>query len=968
MSFNEANTVRDGIRDYLKKNGWKYISRTDLPREETDVFVEPYLVESLKKINPEIAKNPDNADQVLYKLRAILLSVQSEGLVRANEKFAAWLNGEHSMPFGKDGEHVPVRLIDFDHHENNSYTVTTEYSFSVGSVNKRMDVVLLINGIPLVIGECKTPVRPSETWFDAAYDINETYEKSVPALFVPNAFSFATEGKAFYYGAVRIPIDNWSPWREEIRLNAPNLSAILSTIRAFLTPVVILDIVKNFTVFATNKKNQKIKIICRHQQYDATNLIVERVRNGQPKKGLIWHFQGSGKSLLMVFAAQKLRVDPLLKSPTVIIVVDRIDLDTQITATFNATEIPNTVTATTREELQRLLTQDTRKIIITTIFRFAEADGVLNSRDNIIVMVDEAHRTQEGDLGRKMREALPNAFLFGLTGTPINKIDRNTFWAFGAEEDKQGYLSRYTLEESIRDKATLPLHFEPHLLEYHIDQESIDKEFAEITDQLTPDEKNELAKRAGRKSNFVHGEKRVKEIAAHIVKHYKQNVYPNGFKALIVCYDRFACVQYKNALDTLIDPEMSDIIMTVAPGDPEEWKKKWDRSRDNQEKILDRFRDQNDPLSILIVTSKLLAGFDAPILQTMYLDKLMKDHTLVQAISRVNRPYPRKSYGLIVDYIGVFDKVSRSLMFDEREMLTVVRNLSELREKLPDAVKKCLDYFPGIDRSVTGYEGLMAAQEHLPNNEIKDKFAADFSYLSRLWEALSPDACLEEFKDTYRWLGQVYMSVRPTSGRGKLIWHVLGAKTLDIMNEHAHLAAIHDDLDISILDENTLKGLVESQYPKKSKEIEFKITRRLQKHLGDPKFVRLGEKLEKIKEEYEKGFFSSLEFLKRLLSLAKEVLEAEKEVEPEDERKKAKAALTELFNEAKTEKTPIIVERVVNDIDGEIVKAIRFPEWKQSIAMEREIQKTLRQTLKKYNLHTDQELFRKAYAYIRQYY
>ena len=968
MSFNEANTVRDGIRDYLTKTGWKYISRTDLPREEEDVFVESQLVDALKRINPEIAKNPDNADQVIHQLRAIYLSVQSEGLVRANEKFAAWLNGEHSMAFGKNGEHVPVRLIDFDHPENNSYIVTTEYPFTIGSTNKRMDVVLLVNGIPLVIGECKTPVRPSESWFDAAYDISENYEKTVPALFVPNAFSFATEGKVFYFGSVRMPIDSWAPWREEIDPKAPTLTAILSTIRAFLTPTVILDIVKNFTVFATNKKNQKIKIICRHQQYDATNLIVERVRKGFPKKGLIWHFQGSGKSLLMVFAAQKLRVDPLLKSPTVIIVVDRIDLDTQITATFNATEIPNTVTASTREELQRLLTQDTRKIIITTIFRFAEAEGVLNNRDNIIVMVDEAHRTQEGNLGQKMRAALPNAFLFGLTGTPINKVDHNTFWAFGAEEDKQGYLSRYTLEQSIRDKATLPLHFEPHLLEYHIDQKSIDEEFGKITDQLTQDERNELANRAGKKSNVIHGEKRVNDIAAHIVRHYQQNVYPNGFKAMIVCYDRTACVQYKEALDTLIDPEMSDIIMTVAPGDPEDWKKKWDRSRDNQEKILDRFRDQNDPLSILIVTSKLLAGFDAPILQTMYLDKLMKDHTLVQAISRVNRPYPRKTHGLIVDYIGVFDKVSQSLMFDEREMLTVVRNLAELRKKLPDAVKKCLDYFPGIDRSVTGYEGLMAAQDHLPTNEIKDKFAEDFSYLSRLWEALSPDDCLGEFKDSYRWLSQVYVSVKPTSGRGKLIWHVLGAKTLDIMNEHAHLAAIHDDLEISILDENTLRELVEAQYPKKAKEIEIRIVHRLQKHLENPKFIRLGEKLEKIKDEYEKGFFNSLEFLKRLLSLAKEVLEAEKDVEPEDERKKAKAALTELFNEAKTEKTPVIIERIVNDIDGEIVKAIRWPDWKQSIAMEREIQKTLRQTLKKYNLHTDQELFRKAYAYIKQYY
>jgi type I restriction enzyme R subunit len=967
MSFNEANTVRDGIRDYLRKTGWTYIPRSELPRKETDVFVESYLVEALRKINPEIAKQPDRADEVIYKLRAILLSVQSEGLVRANEKFVEWLNGEHSMPFGKNGEHVPVRLIDFDRLDNNSCIVTTEYSFSTGSVVKRMDVVLLVNGIPLIIGECKTPVRPSETWFDAAYDINEIYEKAVPALFVPNAFSFATEGKAFYYGAVRTPIESWPPWREEINPKTPTLTAVMSTIRSLLNPPVVLDIVKNFTVFATNKKNQKIKILCRHQQYDATNLIVERVRSGKLKKGLIWHFQGSGKSLLMVFAAQKLRVDPLLKSPTVIIVVDRIDLDTQITATFNATEIPNTIVADSREALQKLLAQDTRKIIITTIFKFADAEGVLNTRDNIIVMVDEAHRTQEGDLGRKMRAALPNAFLFGLTGTPINKIDRNTFWAFGAEEDKQGYLSRYTFEQSIRDKATLPLHFEPHMLNYHIDQQAIEEEFDKMTDQLTEDDRKELAKRAGKKSNFVHGEQRIKDIAAHITRHYLDNVEPNGFKAMIVCYDRFACVQYKNALDTLLQPEMSDIVMTVAPEDPDEWKKRWDRDRDSQEKILDRFRDPNDPFRIVIVTSKLLAGFDAPILQTMYLDKLMKDHTLVQAISRVNRPYPQKSFGLIVDYIGVFDNVSKSLMFDEREMMTVIRNLSELRDQLPDAAETCLNYFPDVDRSIGGYEGLIAAQEHLPINEIRDNFAADFSVLARLWEALSPHPCLDEYKEAYRWLSQVYESVKPASGNGKLLWHTLGAKTLEIINEHVHVETIRDDLETVVLDENTLKGIMEAQNPKTIREIEIKITRRLQKHLNNQIFVRLGEKLEQLKMEYEKGFINSLEFLKRLLNLAKEVVAAEKEVEPEDERKKAKSALTALFEEVRTKKTPVIVERIVNDID-EVVRIVRFEGWQQSHAGEREVQKALRKTLKKYQLHMDQELFDRAYAYIKQYY
>ncbi|MEI7857362.1 MAG: type I restriction endonuclease subunit R [Methanomicrobiales archaeon] len=967
MSFNEANTVRDGIRDYLKKTGWTYISRKDLPRLETDVFVESQLVEALKKINPEIAKNPEMADEVIHKLRAILLSVQSEGLVRANENFAAWLNGEHSMPFGKNGEHVPVRLVDFNQPENNTYTVTTEYSFSAGSVNKRMDIVLLVNGIPVVIGECKTPVRPSETWFDAAYDINVTYEKTVPALFVPNAFSFATEGKEFYYGAVSTPINEWPPWREEIVNKTPTLNAVISTIRSLLNPPVVLDIVKNFTVFATNRKKQKVKILGRHQQYDATNLIVERVREGKTKKGLIWHFQGSGKSLLMVFAAQKLRVDPVLKSPTVIIVVDRIDLDTQITATFNATEIPNTVVADSRETLKKLLAQDTRKIIITTIYKFADAEGVLNTRDNIIVMVDEAHRTQEGDLGRKMRAALPNAFLFGLTGTPINKIDRNTFWAFGAEEDKQGYLSRYTFEQSIRDKATLPLHFEPHMLNYHINQEAIDEEFARMTDPLSEDDRKELARRAGKKSNFIHGEQRIKDIAAHIARHYQANVEPNGLKAMIVCYDRLACVQYKTALDTLFTPETSDIVMTVASDDPEDWKKRWDRDRDSQEKILDRFRDSNDPFKIVIVTSKLLAGFDAPILQTMYLDKLMKDHTLVQAISRVNRPYPQKSFGLIVDYIGVFDNASKSLTFDEREMAAVIKNLSQLRDQLPGAVETCLDYFPGVNRNIGGYEGLIVAQDCLPTNEIRDNFAADFSVLSRLWEAISPDACLDKHKEDYRWLSQVYESVKPASGNGKLLWHTLGAKTLEIINEHVYVESIEDDLETVILDEKTIAEIVKSQDKKSLKEIEIKITRRLLKHLNNPIFTKLGEKLEKLKHDYELGFLNSLEFLKHLLSLAREVVAAEKEVEPEDERKNAKAALTELFKDYKTDNTPVIVERLVNDID-ELVRIVRFEGWQQSTPGTREVKIALRRTLKKYQLHLNEDLFTRAYAYIEQYY
>ncbi|WP_419641152.1 HsdR family type I site-specific deoxyribonuclease, partial [Thiolapillus sp.] len=367
----------------------------------------------------------------------------------------------------------------------------------------RFDIIMLVNGIPLVIGEAKTPVRPAVTWVDGASDIHNGYEQSVPQMFVPNVLSFATEGKCYRYGSVRMPIDIWGPWHEGENKSEGTLADVQRSIRSMLRPHVVLDILQNFTLFATDKKHRRIKIICRYQQYEAANLMVARVVKGYPKKGLIWHFQGSGKSLLMVFAAQKLRMHHQLGNPTVMIVVDRIDLDTQITAIFNAADTPNMIGAATRQELQSLLAADTRKIVITTIHKFGEADGCLNERSNIIVMVDEAHRTQEGDLGRKMRDALPNAFLFGLTGTPINKRDRNTFWAFGADDDEQGYMSRYSFQDSIRDKATLPLHFEAVDVKLHIDKDAIDEAYAQMTDQLSEEDKDDLAKRAAKMAVLI---------------------------------------------------------------------------------------------------------------------------------------------------------------------------------------------------------------------------------------------------------------------------------------------------------------------------------------------------------------------------------------------------------------------------------------------------------------------------------
>ena len=425
---------------------------------------------------------------------------------------------------------------------------------------------------------------------------------------------------------------------------------------------------------------------------------------------------------------------------------------------------------------------------------------------------------------------------------------------------------------------------------------------------------------------------------------------------------------YKAVFDELLGPEASAIVMHSAAGDPKEWRAHA-RDRDAEEKLLDRFRDPADPLKFVIVTSKLLTGFDAPILQVMYLDKPMKDHNLLQAICRTNRTFGQeKTHGLIVDYIGIFDDVAKALAFDEGAMRQVVTNIEELRAELPRRVAACLAFFPGVDRTQAGWEGLEAAQQCLPDDDTKDNFAAEYSALAQIWEALSPDPVLFPHADDYRWLTQVYESVKPPSGHGKLLWHTLGAKTIDLINQNVHLEGVHEDLETLILDTDLLAGILdEADALQKGKAIELRLIPRLRRHLNDPRFVALGERLERIRQQHEQGFLNSIEFLKAMLELARDTVEAERTVDPEEERDQATAALTELFNEVRNEETPIIVERVVADID-EIVKNVRFPDWQNTSRGEREVQVALRNVLYlKYKIK-DAEVFDKAYAYIKQYY
>ncbi|MCT3806988.1 HsdR family type I site-specific deoxyribonuclease [Elizabethkingia anophelis] len=690
---------------------------------------------------------------------------------------------------------------------------------------------------------------------------------------------------------------------------------------------------------------------------------------GNVKKGLIWHFQGSGKSFLMVYAAQKLRNTAALKSPTVLILVDRTDLDTQISGTFNAADIANVVTTDSIGELQTLLERDTRKIIVSMIHKFRDAKPNMNTRENIIVLVDEAHRTQEGDLGRQMRAALPNAFLFGLTGTPVNRADKNTFWAFGSESDTGGYLSRYTFQDSIRDKATLPLHFEPRLVDVHLNKELLDEAFEQLksSSELTNEDADLLNKKSARMSAFLKAPERVAKIVTDIAKHFKDKVEPHGFKAMIVTPDRYACVQYKEELDKHFPEEASKVVISTTANDPKEFKEKWAVDKSAQEKIVDTFNDANSSLKFIIVTAKLLTGFDAPILQTLYLDKSIKDVTLLQAICRTNRLYPNKYFGRIVDYFGIFDDAARALQFDDKTMQSIVSNLNELKDKLPSLMENALFHFEGVDRTIEGFEGLEAAQNKINTDELKDAFAKDYKLLMKVWESLSPDRILDPYQSDYRWLSQVYASVKPSSDHtGKLLWLTLGAETTKLMHDNITVGEVHN-LEEFILDADVIENIFNNPDPKEARKIEDILTKRFKKYQGDPKFRKLSERLEDLRAKAEQGLITSIEFVKELCKLAKDTVQAEKELEEAMSSKTPQAALTELFMELKTDETPAVVERIVKDID-DIVRLVRFPGWQSSAAGEREVQKSLRKALLKYQLHKNELLFQRAYEYIKAYY
>lgn len=668
--------------------------------------------------------------------------------------------------------------------------------------------------------------------------------------------------------------------------------------------------------------------------------------------------------------------------------------------------------AETKADLRRLLREDHRGIVLTTIFRFEREDKTkdpvaLNDRDNIIVLVDEAHRTTEGSLGDDMRAALPKARFFGLTGTPISDKDRNTFKLFGDPEDPGYVMNRYTAERSIFDGASVPIHVETRLVDFHLDKAALDEAFEEMAteEELTDEQREFLSGKAAHAKTILMNPDRIRAVCADIVDHFTGKVAPLGMKAQVVAYDRELVVAYEAELKRLLTqrglPHEVQVVMSVGTSkdEPQEWSR-YALTREQEAQVKARFNKEDDPLAFVVVTAKFLTGFDAPILFAQYLDKPLRRHTLFQAITRPNRRYTNtqtgqeKRYGLVVDYIGLGEQIAQALKAADPETggkrpVDVDDLATEFESRLEAILSPRFD---GIDLSDPGFPALHEAMQRLADLDERDKFAREFTGLETIWEFLSPSPVMDEHKYAYSWLAKVYEAVKPTGVSNDLLWARLGAKTLDLVHGHISNVAVRGTgLEEVVVDPAAIEALRELadlgfEIPTDTNDptedsitlgevldsIDARIRRRFDAS-GAAIYKSLAEKIDRLREQAIKKAEDSVEYLKQALEVARLAVQAEK-LEEEGRVDDAErlldpniGALTQIVEQYKPDGTPVLVEEVVADIDA-IVKQVRFTGWNETQEGDKIVRKEIRLVLARYGLPASGPLFDNAYAYVSENY
>jgi type I restriction enzyme R subunit len=1002
VAFTEAATVQQATVENLIDAGWTYISGASLDRPLESALVEPDLRAAIARLNPALNGDPILVDDVITKIRTIIISTGENGLMAANEQLTAWLRGRQSIQLTTTGQDEPIHLIDFDVPSNNTFVVSDEVSFGTPGSKARFDIVLWVNGFPLIVGETKTPVDNKKSWIHAAKDIRDVYEVERPHFFVPNLLSFATEGHEFRYAAIRTPLDFWAKWGNTTTdANLSGWARVKLSVDELLAPATVLSLLHDYAVYERNADNLKapvIKIVPRYFQVETVEAILARVTAGSPRKGLIYHTQGSGKTLAMAWAAARLINDPSLKNPTIVAIADRTQLVRQTFNQFRDTGATRLTVAKTSEELRTALSSNQRGVIFTTIHKFKDA-GLLSTNDDIIVLIDEAHRTQEGTLGEQMRAALPNAFLFGFTGTPIADLDRNTFTLFGYEGDPGHALNSYDSDRSIADGTTVPMRVSSRMIEFAIDEEKLELEFAELAkaEGLNDSEMEEVASRLSTVATLLANPERIRKVCADIIDHYYETVDPLSMKAQIVVYNRALCVAYHEQISELlaergIKDEAALVMSALGKDDPVEWDQ-YKLTEAQEEFLLNRFRKFGDPLKFLIVTAKLGTGFNAPIEGVLYLDKPLKLHTLFQTITRTNRPWvnpetkQKKAFGLVVDYIGLGNGFARAMTPNDPDKKQREIDIDGMLAVFVEEFDELLETFAGLDRTDNTMDGLYAAIERVPAGPLRDEFAFGFMFVQTLWESISPHPTLQQHQVDYRWLASIYQAVTPSDDTS-LLWDRMGAKTMALVYDNiSDISVRNPKVTVEIADSNTVRTLIDNgvidghDEPltlKPIDEIIDSIETRLRRRMSGSNsehaaFRGLSDRLERLRKSELARAKDSIEYLRELFTVAKDLRQAEL---AEDEAG-AKGldllpnphlgALTQIFEEYKPENAPVVIGDIVSEIDR-IVKQVSYPGWAIKDDGKRIVRKNLLQVFNKFKLPLKGEPLESAYGYIEMHY
>lgn len=978
MNLNENTLSEQPVIDWLKELGYEYAFGPDIApggpfMERTSyrhVVLEARLKRSLRRINPDIQEQQINnvAEQIMKYTHQDIEFGNKEMYEMLTRGIVINIRDERGDTRGK-----VVKIIDFEKTDNNEFLVVNQFSVEGSSV-RIPDVVIFINGIPVGLFELKSPVRENATIADAYAQIHDLYKKEIPKIFFYNQVLVISDLMKARHGTVSASWDFFSPWKgiNSEEEEHPENKELEVLVKGLFSTSRLLDIIQNYIVFEADAEEDATKYtkkMCMYHQYFGVNRAIERTLSaikGNKKIGVFWHTQGSGKTLSMVFYTNKIKKIEALNGPTLLFLTDRNDLDQQMYKTFLRTGYTTAKQAENILGLTDKLREAGAELLFTTIQKF-EIKEPISHRENIIVIADEAQRSQYAKLAGNVRNVLPEASFMGITGTPISLSNRNTYLVFG------GNISVYPIDRSEKDGTTVKIYYEGRLTPLHIANDFMEEEFDALVGEKPMEIKESLKKKWVRLEQAVGADERLEQITKDIIYHFNNRGIEG--KAMIVTMSRRIAAKIYELIQGIENaPETAVVISSNR-----DYEGKIQNELDNKE-IEKRFKNPRDPLKLVIVCDMWLTGFDVPSLHTMYLDKPIKGHTLMQAIARVNRRYKDKEGGLIVDYIGVADNLKKALaIYTSDIQKQALIPIEDLIKRMYEVYEEVKNYFKDIEyrhwkkfsssELATIFSTAVNAVLTDPvtgetNHERKKKYLNLQSQLYKLFSLIIPHKEATAIREDVEFfegikraiikttmVDPVYIDKKTESAIKDLISKGIASEgVIDIFAQKGK-----EKPDISILDEKFLEDVKKSHLKNLTIEAIRKLLNdelRMKMKTNFLRFRSLSEILEKIIEEYENNIINSAKVIERLIELAKEIKKAEKAGKDLGLTNEEMAFYDALSNGKKALKDKEL-KQLVKEITKTIKRDIAI-DWTNHEIIKSRIRADVRLTLLRHNISYDE--------------